>query len=461
MVAGWSRVARAGLALVAVGGIAWSAAFAARAFTADASELDRLVGVANVLGMPLTALGAVLVVMEKVTRRVDISSEMLIRVEQDLAAAVLRAEGLQRCRLVGTDIPEAVPANVSYRQSLVRFRTAGGEEVGDLANVAEYYRGLEPGRLVILGAPGSGKTVLALELLVRLLEQRQLGMPGLVPVRASLSGWDTRRSLEDWLADRLVEEHRLSRAVAVELLRRQRVLPVLDGLDEMDSDDGPPGRAAAAVDQLNTLLRASARGPVVLTCRRQRYEQLPRQLLDATCVHVQPLDAQQIHAYLRAQLRDVSEELAWTPVLEALAGDPSLAHVLDTPWRLTLAVAAYRDGLDPSALLGCDSRGQIDALLLPRFIPALTRLHPRSSGRGYDAVKVNEWLARLAGHLRWQARNGLSDTDLILHQLWPKTIKLASVDLCQGAWVRDVDARCDPIGALLERRRGAFAEIAG
>jgi Cdc6-like AAA superfamily ATPase len=61
-----------------------------------------------------------------------------------------------------------------------RFREVGGAGEGDLASVLEYYQSLSPGRLVVLGDPGAGKTVLALELIVRLLEShgRESDQPG-------------------------------------------------------------------------------------------------------------------------------------------------------------------------------------------------------------------------------------------------------------------------------------------
>ena len=65
-------------------------------------------------------------------------------------------------------------------------------------------RNATQGRMVVLGEPGAGKTVLALMLICRLLEYRQTlddqsrsRTP--VPVRFDLTGWDTGRDLEDWL----------------------------------------------------------------------------------------------------------------------------------------------------------------------------------------------------------------------------------------------------------------------
>jgi predicted NACHT family NTPase len=94
--------------------------------------------------------------------------------EARLAALVLRQAQQKRSRLIGTDAPGDDTANVEYAQIPGRLREADGREIGDLRTVLEYYQSLSPQRLVIIGAPGAGKTVLLLELQIRLLMRREL-----------------------------------------------------------------------------------------------------------------------------------------------------------------------------------------------------------------------------------------------------------------------------------------------
>ncbi|AZQ32152.1 hypothetical protein EJ357_00550 [Streptomyces cyaneochromogenes] len=52
--------------------------------------------------------------------------------------------------------------------------------------------------MVVLGEPGSGKTVMAIRFVLRALERRAPGGP--VPVLFSLSGWQPHsETLDDWL----------------------------------------------------------------------------------------------------------------------------------------------------------------------------------------------------------------------------------------------------------------------
>jgi predicted NACHT family NTPase len=92
------------------------------------------------------------------------------------------------------------------------------------------FGGLPHRRLVVLGEPGAGKSVLALALTLQLLEGRGPDDP--VPVLLVLSPWDAREDLESWLARRLAEEYPsvtpMPKGAATgyrDLLRKGRILP--------------------------------------------------------------------------------------------------------------------------------------------------------------------------------------------------------------------------------------------
>ena len=198
-----------------------------------------------------------------------------------LAATVEASELAQRTQLLGGD---NVPIDVGFALRAEPSRVAGDAlAAGRLSEITDYYQKLRPQRLVLTGAAGSGKTVLALELMLGLLEQREPGDP--VPVRLALAGWDTSRTLEEWLAAELVDGYRLDSVTARVLVAQRRVLPVLDGLDEMDPAGVPArsSRAAAALAALNAYQAGRSKAPLVVTCRTAQYEALAgrARLLDA------------------------------------------------------------------------------------------------------------------------------------------------------------------------------------
>ncbi|MGW0537759.1 NACHT domain-containing protein [Streptomyces sp. NPDC003032] len=137
---------------------------------------------------------------------------------------------------------------------------------GRLPEIVQLYELVPSRRLVVLGAPGSGKTVFAMCFTLDLLERRGTGDP--VPVLFQASTWQPdRQSLREWLADDLIAayptlgtEGTSGSVPARDLVATGRILPVVDGLDEM-----PPPLRAKAVWRLNTELDADS--PLLLTCR--------------------------------------------------------------------------------------------------------------------------------------------------------------------------------------------------
>jgi hypothetical protein len=199
---------------------------------------------------------------------------------------------------------------------------------------------------------------------------------------------------------------------------------VLDGLDEMDHDK--PVRATAAVRRFNDYFAGTQRAPLLVTCRRKPHARLTNTLLDAVAIEIQPLTTAQVSTYLQAQLRNVDEEAAWIGVLDDPVRMAAVSAALPTPWRLALAVTAFRDGLDPEKLAG--PPGRVTEVLLGRFVPATTRL--RGAGR-HTPDRVSATLRLIAGHLARQGRTGRSGVDLFLHEWW---------STMGSGWVRHVHA---------------------
>ncbi|MFJ8106581.1 NACHT domain-containing protein [Streptomyces sp. NPDC096132] len=265
-------------------------------------------------------------------------------------------------------------------------------------------------RLVVLGAAGSGKTVLSvlltLELLARRLTQGETDVP--VPLVVSLESWDTRRqSLTDWLVDRLRQDHPGLPPVdgvhpARRLVLERRVLPVLDGLDEL-----PAHRRAEVLDRLNAGLGGT--GDAVLVSRTAEYERLDQEgkgLRHATVIESLPLRPDEVADYLR-RARPPARAAAWSRLLETLRREPSApaAWALTSPLMVWLVRRSYeRQPADPGELADrrrFPTRAAVEAHLLDRIVPAAFPSRPPEPGRlhpprAWDAERAGVWLAYLA-----------------------------------------------------------------
>lgn len=186
--------------------------------------------------------------------------------------------------------------------------------------------------------------------------------------------------------------------LAGELVRRRRVLPILDGLDEL-----PESLRTEAIRALNRSLAAD--DPLVLTCRSAEYaaavEDYGGVLTTAVVVKLEPLLPTQIMRYLNA-VTPPSRAGKWDRLFVHLRNDPSgpLAAALSTPLMVQLAGAIYADSpADPTELLDINrfnDRHSIEAYLLDQFIPVLYTGYLPRRFRYEDAQR---WLSFLAQHL--------------------------------------------------------------
>jgi hypothetical protein len=419
----WSKhAARAGtlaVAATALLGLVWLAR------TGDLARSDKLavVGIAVGLAGALLAIPQSRAAILELRRPPAVPADdqaMLERVPERLASAV-RAQWQAEAGLRGLHRPEplrlawmATTRPVTAPAHTVTAGTIAGRVVrlrlhGHLDEVADKFLALPHRRLVVLGAPGAGKTVLAMLLTLALLDRRQPHEP--VPVLLGLSQWDpTAEHLHVWLARRLGEDYPAMRGpgfgpdVPQRLLAAGRVLPLLDGLDEL-----PEEVRAIAIAELD---RAHGTQPLVLTCRSEEFEQAVAAggaLAAAAVVELEPVTAGQAAAFLRTTAPP-SVAARWDQVADHLRAHPEgdLALALSTPLLAALARTVYANpGRDPAelvALAQAGGRAAVQDHLLEGFIPAAFAVRPPAPGslvppRRWDPQAARRWLTVLAVHL--------------------------------------------------------------
>jgi len=291
------------------------------------------------------------------------------------------------------------------------------EVSGDLDQVAEVYRRIPSKRLVALGRAGSGKTVLAVRLVLHLLATRTPHER--VPVIVSLGSWHPDASLEQWLISQLIRDHPFlaevgadSVAMGAELVRGGWILPVLDGFDEISH--------GLHRDALRAL---SADMPLVLTSRPEEYAAAvtgTRGVHRAAVIELTDLALDDVKDYLRLSTAKLTTPATattatrWDPVLRQLNPAPddpavdNLAHALRTPLMVAMARAIYSDDADhdPATLLDTKqfpAAKDLELHLLGSLVPSLYGPRPRGRhsprARNWNPERAQRWLGTLAAQL--------------------------------------------------------------
>jgi hypothetical protein len=370
--------------------------------------------------------------------RPDISRPSLIAYSEDLAEAVRRRETVLLDQLRGG--PDMVI-------DALQFRWATETDVGLLADVGAYFRSqarsgfaVAPSRMLVLGEPGAGKTVLAIHLVLDQLNYRDTQPDAVrvqepVPVRINAAGWDGNADFTMWLAHQLGIDYGIHGRVARELVDSGRILPVLDGLDEMDAPESDPVLASAALKRLSAAPWRNR--ALVVMCRTSVYMQIREGrggLHGAARITLQPLSASAIRSYLdqyRAD-RDIASD-DWAPVIDKLDRDPDgrLANALRTPWLLSLAATSLRrDPLNTATnLAACVNADDIRDLLFGSLIPAAVQ-GTSATGRNsdYTGQNVDKWMYTLAQHLEQRRVDHSGGAQISLDQIW----RLAGPGRCRA-----------------------------
>ena len=389
----WLGVAFVLAALGAAAAAAWLAGYLSSRgldWAAKFSEIASFVLGAGALLLPLASRIARWLPAPKLTEE---------QVASDVAdvAATLRIQGRFEGVLAGRYVYDRLPMPVRWTPadelSSEAGRAAPGPGLaatasgftGTFDTVLEYFRELPEPRLLILGSAGAGKTVLVTELARRLLATRKDSEP--IPVIIPVTAWDPRQtSLFDWVSEQLIRidadlAHRvrdgrsfITRAQA--LVDRMKVLPMLDGLDEIPEAARP--MATLAIN------RYGWAQPLVVTCRTHEYLQIigmaqGTPVARVAAITLLPLEPADIKGYLGPDRNG-----HWAKVYQRLDAKPhgASAQALANPLMLWLAWAVYSGtGRSPDELADqyrFTNAAAIEHHLLAEFVPAV---YPDSKGR--------------------------------------------------------------------------------
>ncbi|WP_169460925.1 NACHT domain-containing protein [Ktedonobacter racemifer] len=242
--------------------------------------------------------------------------------------------------------------------------------------------------LLILGEPGAGKSTLLLELAHALVAQADQDATSPLPVLLPLSTWVTKQPpLQDWLIEQFALIYDVHRTLSRQWIEAKLVLPLLDGLDEMDEAARP-----ACVVAINTYHREHL-SPLVVCSRTSEYEQatLHERLALDTAVVVQPLLSAEVNAYLAT----LGKPLA--ALHTAFKKNPTLLELATTPLMLQILILTYTGTtVRQLSQKAPDLQRQIWEAFIERMIE-----HKGNRAR-YPLDRTCSWLQFLAQYMRQQ-----------------------------------------------------------
>ena len=261
------------------------------------------------------------------------------------------------------------------------------------------------GKLLILGKPGAGKTTTLLELARSLVEKALSDPTAPMPILLNLSSWkDPNQSIKEWTITQLSTQG-ISSKISARWLEDQKLLPLLDGLDEVRSDLQP-----ACVKTINQFLSGAGKPEAIVVCsRREEYELYSEKLDLNGAIYLQELSDAQIETYLGK----VDRLSLW----EVLGADADLLELVRQPLLLSITLIAYRKELAErwQALQTTQARLEF---LLDAYVERM--LHRESSSQLYAGKKeptpeqTRQWLVRLAKQLHRE-----SETEFLIEKMQP------------------------------------------
>lgn len=148
--------------------------------------------------------------------------------------------------------------------------------------------------LLILGEPGSGKTIALLQLAERLIAKSRENSKQPIPVVFNLSSWvEKQLSLEEWLIEELRDKYQVPKAWSKPWIERQELTLLLDGLDEVRAKYR--NACVRAIRDFGSTHQATE---MVVCSRIKDYEALVERLLLSSVICIQPLSKKQLLDFL-------------------------------------------------------------------------------------------------------------------------------------------------------------------
>ncbi|HUM68438.1 MAG TPA: NACHT domain-containing protein, partial [Chloroflexota bacterium] len=186
--------------------------------------------------------------------------------------------------------------------------------------------------LLILGSPGSGKTITLIALARTLISRAHAEATQPIPVILNLASWaENRSSLADWVVAELTAKYQVPRNLGRDWLEADDLILLLDGLDEVT-----PHHQAACIQAINQFRQTHGLTGIVVCSRLVDYQSAQTPLKLSGAIRLLPLSSTQIEAYLTAV------HIPTDRARHAIVRDSILGEMVQSPLMLRVLSDSYR-----------------------------------------------------------------------------------------------------------------------
>jgi transcriptional regulator with XRE-family HTH domain len=280
-------------------------------------------------------------------------------------------------------MPDAVQ-NATNR--LLRMSQQDVQELPSGTSILEVYE-MSERELLILGEPGAGKSTVLLRLAQMLVQQAEQEEAHPLPVILCLSSWaEQQPALEDWMSNQLALTYDVSQKLSTQWVRNEHILPLLDGLDEMDA-----ASRSACIAAINAYHREHLLVPLVICSRRTEYEDAARhqKLALQHAVIIQPLTLEQVSA----SLDQIGQPL--DTLRQTLQTNLALQELTITPLMLSILMLTY--SRSPLRNLSHEI-ATLQRQVWTDYVAHMTE--QKGDARHYSLQQTCSWLSWLARNLQ-------------------------------------------------------------
>ena len=270
--------------------------------------------------------------------------------------------------------------------------------------------------LLILGAPGGGKTTSLLTLASDLLITARDDAAAAMPVLLNLSSWPQQKSaLSAWITDELALRYQIPARLGEQWLSQDRLILLLDGLDEVAIGD-----RVACVAAINQFRLTNGLAGLVVCCRSADYAALPDRLRLNQAITLQPLSDILIRQHSDKHLATLLDR---APSLRELASSPLMFNIMRTVSSQAVSTQAVSTQAvavqEAPSTAPDDEQAPIDWLFSSYIDQMLAR--PRAASE-ISAETLHHHLQWLAGKMQRQHQSTFLIEQLqpVLLSTWPR-----------------------------------------